>query len=233
MSKVAKRESESGRKSFGCVGLRHVLLSNEPNSMLIKLTKSLFFSIHVLLLTTEGYAEQRLAGIWIDSFHPGISTRSDVTALVSDLQRLNANSVFPEDVYYKSTYEPQAADVEADYDPLADLIEKAHASKKRPIEVHACMVMYPVWRGADGVPTQTNHPYRLHPDWLDQTKQGETFDGKDYAFDPGHPEGQQYLFNVVMDVVSNYDIDGLSLDYIHIQAITGDIIRILLRVSIG
>ena len=185
----------------------------------MKVIKALFLLICILLCGV-GYAEEQLKGVWVDSFHPGVSTRSDVSVLAAELQRLNANSVFPEvrkrgDVYYKSAYEPQAADVEADYDPLADLIEKAHASKKRPIEVHAWMVMYPVWRGADGVPTQPNHPYRLHPEWFDRTKQGETFDGKDYSFDPGHPEVQIYLLNVVMDVVTNYDIDGLSLDYIH------------------
>jgi len=32
--------------------------------------------------------------------------------------------------------------------------------------------------------------------------------------DPGLPEVQNYLYNVVMDVAVNYDIDGIQLDYI-------------------
>ncbi len=29
-------------------------------------------------------------------------------------------------------------------------------------------------------------PYLAHPDWLNRIARGETYDGKDYSFDPSH-----------------------------------------------
>mgnify|MGYP002624415739 FL=1 len=57
-------------------------------------------------------------------------------------------------------------------------------------------------------------PYLAHPDWLNRTARGETFDGKDYSFDPGHAAVQAHLFTVAMDLVSRYELDGLHLDYL-------------------
>ncbi|HWQ92223.1 MAG TPA: DUF4623 domain-containing protein, partial [Clostridia bacterium] len=33
-------------------------------------------------------------------------------------------------------------------------------------------------------------------------------------FDPGHPEVQKHTFNVCMDIITNYNVDGLNFDYI-------------------
>ena len=47
-----------------------------------------------------------------------------------------------------------------------------------------------------------------------QDVNGNTLIGNEYTFDPGHPEVQKHTFNVCMDIITNYNVDGLNFDYI-------------------
>ena len=68
---------------------------------------------------------------------------------------------------------------------------------------------------------QEDHLYFTRPEWLTHNANGnrirfEQFEG---AFlDPGVPEVKEYLVNIFSDIVQNYDIDGLHLDYIRYPA---------------
>jgi len=56
-----------------------------------------------------------------------------------------------------------------------------------------------------------------HPEWItaDFTGQKMPNDILEGAYlEPGIPQVQNYLFNIIMDIVINYDIDGIHLDYI-------------------
>lgn len=88
------------------------------------------------------------------------------------------------------------------YDPLEFAVEEAH---KRGMELHAWFNPY---RAAfDLVPSNTNpnHITRKHPEWF------FNYGGKK-LFNPGLPEVQQYIVDVILDVVRNYDIDGVHFD---------------------
>src|SRR5690606_29080666 len=89
-----------------------------------------------------------------------------------------------------------------------------------PIEIHAWIVAYPIWRSRNVPPRSPDHPYNLHPDWLSQDINGEKYDGTNYQLDPGHPGVQQHLFDVSMELVEKYDIDGLHFDYIRLTGNT-------------
>lgn len=116
------------------------------------------------------------------------------------------------DAYYKSNYELRAANITGppDYDPLAYAIEKAHASG---IEVHAWINTFRVWARKE-LPTDPMHIVLQHPDWITRTSDGTNKAGDGMFLDPGVPEAQDYTFNVFMDIVSNYDIDGIHFDYV-------------------
>ena len=45
------------------------------------------------------------------------------------------------------------------------------------------------------------------------------FIGNEYTFDPGHPDVQRHTFNVAMDIVTNYNVDGINFDYIRYSGI--------------
>ncbi len=163
-------------------------------------------------------AAGELRGWWVDAFHPGFKTPAEVRQLVADARRGHFNALFVQvrkrgDAYYRSVLEPAASDIAPGYDPLADLLAQAHSGNPR-LEVHAWVVVYPVWNDPLQPPNNTNHVARAHPDWLTQSFAGETWDGPMQMLDPAHPGVQQHVFDVVMDLVTHYEIDGLQLDYI-------------------
>ncbi len=173
----------------------------------------------VLLLLARASGAEELRGFWVDAFNAGFKSSSDVTQLVADARAGNFNALFVQvrkrgDAYYLGGLEPKATDITGStFDPLADLVTKAHTGSPR-IEVHAWIVTYNIWNQQSTLPAQPTHPYNLHPDWLTQKADGTKWDGANYAFDPGHPEVQKHTYNVCLDLVNRYDLDGLHFDYV-------------------
>jgi uncharacterized lipoprotein YddW (UPF0748 family) len=164
---------------------------------------------------------QEFRGLWVDAFHAGFRSRSEVTQLIADARAGHFNAVVVEirkrgDAYYNSRHEPKASDVSPpSFDPLADLIAQAHHTNDGPrLEVHAWIVTYPIWGSTNLAAAPANHPVRLHPDWLTTNNSGSAWNGGNLVFDPGHPDVQRHTFDVAMDIISRYDADGLNFDYV-------------------
>ena len=163
--------------------------------------------------------DSEFRAFWVDAFHSGFKTPAQVTQLIADVRAAHCNAIIVEvrkrgDAYYRSATEPLAAEITPGFDPLADIIARAHdTTKGSRLEVHAWVVAYPVWdnRTAAAPP---KHPFALHPSWLTKDDTGQAWDGTAYAFDPGHPAVQKYLYDVCMEIVSRYDIDGFQFDHI-------------------
>lgn len=130
------------------------------------------------------------------------------------VQELNLNTVFfhvrpTADALYESDKEPWARYLTGEqggdpgYDPLSFALKEAH---KRGLELHAWFNPYRVgWKEPDLEGLVESHPVREHPDWLvEYADQG--------FFDPGNPDVQQWVSDVVIDVVQRYDIDGVHFD---------------------
>lgn len=130
-------------------------------------------------------------------------------------QRNGINAVIAQvrpatDAFYPSPYEPwsewltgrQGAPPRPYYDPLQFMIEETH---KRGMEFHAwCNPYRAVFKLGKSFIAST-HITRLHPEWfLD-------YGDKKY-FDPGHPEAQQFVVNVIRDIVSRYAVDAIHFD---------------------
>jgi len=88
------------------------------------------------------------------------------------------------------------------YDPLQFAIEEAH---KRGMELHAWFNPYRGTTSLNQSKISPNHISNTRPEWF------FTYGGKKY-FNPGIPEVRDYIIQVVMDVVRNYDIDGVHFD---------------------
>ncbi|MBZ5857833.1 glycoside hydrolase family 10 protein [Flavihumibacter profundi] len=114
------------------------------------------------------------------------------------------------DAFYPSPYEPwsewltgqQGKPPVPYYDPLQFMIAEAH---KRGLEFHAWLNPYrAVFNLNKSIPSKT-HVTREFPDWfLD-------YGDKKY-FDPGNKAAQQFVVNVVRDMVQRYDVDGVHFD---------------------
>ncbi|TAG21854.1 MAG: hypothetical protein EAZ39_03890, partial [Oscillatoriales cyanobacterium] len=155
---------------------------------------------------------------WVDAFNPGFKTPQEVTKLIADAQRANANAIVAQvrrrgDAFYTSAIEPRTTDpnVPAGFDPLQDLIDKAHAAG---IEVHAWMVTLPVVSGGK---LPANHVWQQHgpnasgkDNWAMLISSGEA---KGFL-DPGNPDALDYTVSVYLDLLKRYDVDGVQLDYV-------------------
>jgi uncharacterized lipoprotein YddW (UPF0748 family) len=164
-------------------------------------------------------------GLWINGWASLYNTASECTTIISRARSGNLNSIAVQmrrrgDAFYNSNYEPKNPEVASTFDPLADILAKAHNTSTggQRLDVHAWMVTYRIWQGSTP-PSNPSHPFNLHPDWLLKNSAGQTFIGGEYAFDPGHPEVQKHTYNVFMDVVSRYDIDGINFDYVRYSSV--------------
>ncbi|MCJ8210629.1 family 10 glycosylhydrolase [Mucilaginibacter sp. RS28] len=102
------------------------------------------------------------------------------------------------------------------YDPLEFAITEAH---KRGMELHAWINPYRATFDANYANIASNHPTKTHPEWF------FTY-GKQKLFNPGLPEVREYIVQVVLDIVKNYEIDGLHMDdYFYPYPIAGQVIN--------
>lgn len=167
--------------------------------------------------------EPEFRALWVDAWSGDFSTPAACSRLIDQARRGHFNALVVQvrrrgDAFYHSNYEPKAAGLATDFDPLLDLLTKAHQTDagRQRLEIHAWIVTYNIWNQLSTPPAATSppHPYAAHPDWVTQDSTGARWDGSNYAFDPAHPEVQEHTWRVAMDLISRYDIDGLNFDYI-------------------
>jgi uncharacterized lipoprotein YddW (UPF0748 family) len=91
-------------------------------------------------------------------------------------------------------------------DPLADLISQAHQRG---------MLVMP-WFEFGFMAPLSSELATQHPQWLTQTRDGRQTSisaaGEVAWLNPFHPEVQKFITDLVMDVVNQYDIDGVQFD---------------------
>ena len=114
------------------------------------------------------------------------------------------------DAFYPSPYEPwsqwltgkQGVPPSPYYDPLEFMITETH---KRNMEFHAWINPYRAVFNIRSSSIAPTHITRLHPDWF------LTYGDKRY-FDPGNKQVQQYVANIVKDIVTRYSVDAIHFD---------------------
>ncbi len=136
-------------------------------------------------------------------------------ALLDTLKAGNINAVMLQvrptaDAFYQSSYEPWSHNLTGTrgqypgYDPLQYAIDECH---KRGMECHAWVnpFRYEVNAGSYGnVDIRANHP-----DWLLYYSNG-SYNGT--IMDPGLPVVREYVRDVMMEMINNYDVDGMIWD---------------------
>lgn len=152
--------------------------------------------------------------------------KQEMTAILDQLKAGNMNAVCFQarpvaDAFYRSSYEPWShiltgqRGMDPGYDPLAYAVEQAHA---RGMELHAWVNPFRYEINAGERKTAINNGSALagsdpvrsqHPEWLLKYNNG-AFSGT--ILDPGNPEARAYVVNVLLEIVNNYDIDGLLMD---------------------
>lgn len=144
------------------------------------------------------------------------SMQAEMNRMLDSIQTLNLNTVCFQvrcnaDAFYKSQYEPWSdlltgtRGKDPGFDPLQLWTEECH---KRGMQIHAWLNPYrynnkkAMWN--DGC--EIGYEY-THPDWLFLA-----YNDACVVMDPGNPEVRQRVKEVVGDIISHYDVDGIIFD---------------------
>jgi len=145
------------------------------------------------------------------------SDRKQLGQALQQLKQLNFNTIYP--VVWNSGYVmyPSTVAQNAEIQPfvyrgaegqdiVADIIAQAHQ--------HNLLVM--PWFEFGFMAPPTSELATNHPDWLTQEIDGDntsiTAAGEVAWLNPFHPEVQKFLTELVLEAVSNYDLDGIQFD---------------------
>jgi uncharacterized lipoprotein YddW (UPF0748 family) len=161
---------------------------------------------------------QEIRGVWMTSNDfDTLKDRAKVQEAMSQLRRLNFNTIYP--VVWNSGYVmyPSAIAQRAGIQPfvlrgadghdiLADLINQAHRKGLLAIPWFEFGFMAP----------PTSELALNYPDWFTQKRDGSQTSisaaGEVMWLNPFHPKVQQFITNLVLEVVTQYDADGIQFD---------------------
>ena len=181
----------------------------------------LILSYQILL----AQAKPEFRGVWIatvdnidwptkGNYHAD-SQKAEFIRILDAHQRNGMNAIIAQvrpatDALYPSPYEPwsewltgkQGRPPFPYYDPLQFMIEETH---KRGMEFHAWCNPYRAIFQLNKSSIAPTHITRIHPEWfLDY--------GDKRYFDPGNKEAQDFVVNVIRDIVSRYAVDAIHFD---------------------
>ncbi|KAB8316547.1 glycoside hydrolase family 10 protein [Tolypothrix campylonemoides VB511288] len=161
---------------------------------------------------------QEIRGVWItNNDFDTLKDRAKVQDAVSQLRRLNFNTIYP--VVWNSGYVmyPSAVAKNAGIQPfvlrgsdgrdiLADLITQAHRQG---------LLVIP-WFEFGFMAPPTSELALNHPEWLTQKRDGGETSisaaGEVVWLNPFNPKVQQFISNLVLEIVTQYDVDGIQFD---------------------
>ncbi|SVC87505.1 uncharacterized protein METZ01_LOCUS340359, partial [marine metagenome] len=126
--------------------------------------------------------------------------------------------------FYDSNIVPKHPNIDPDFDPLEYTLTLGNALG---LEVHAWLNSYILW-SSKYEPEDPQHLYHTHKEWVEadrnlkmdsQIKLSEpkSPQWEGIYLSPLHPEVNTYLLSVYSEIINEYKIDGIHLDYIRFQ----------------
>lgn len=183
------------------------------------------FELIIVILFTCNFLKAEIKALWVPIWE--INSVEKIDALMEELKGKNLNQLLVQ-VRYRgdAAYVPNKKDstyfnpekryhaiTDSLFDPLDYIISKAG---ERKLEVHAWFPAF-VITGHDLTKLDSSHVYFTKPQWITANFHKQPMKPQDDVgsfLDPGIPEVQNYNLNVIMDIISNYDLAGFHLDYI-------------------
>ena len=147
-----------------------------------------------------------------------------------DFDKVFVQCRFRGDAFYSSKLVPKNPSIQdRSFDPLDYAISIGH---QLGLEVHAWMNTYILWTKSGkkkSAPNNLSHIYHTNKEWTESNIYGKSDSDIDLDqvqslnwggvyLSPNHPEVNNYLSLVFKEIIDNYNIDGLHLDYIRFQS---------------
>src|SRR6266498_2865795 len=145
------------------------------------------------------------------------------------------------DAHYRSRREPRAIELKdqpAEFDPLAVTLAEA---KQRGLKVHAWLNTS-LLANLDALPTDPKHVYNRHPEWLAvprpvaaelynmsprdpryrarivEWSKANRSELEGVYTGPANAKVREHIYKIWMDVLKNYEVDGLHFDYVRLAS---------------
>jgi uncharacterized lipoprotein YddW (UPF0748 family) len=164
--------------------------------------------------------------IWLD--RGTIVDAGSPTALAAVFDKLAAagiNTVFFETInagypIYPSRIAPAQNPLTLSWDPLQAAVQLAH---ERDMELHAWMWTFAVGNTRHNLLPEIDRPsdyigpvLTAHPDWANLDLHERKFPSgqPETWLDPANPQARAYLLSLIREMVQDYGVDGIQLDYI-------------------
>ena len=167
--------------------------------------------------------KREFRAVWVATFHnidwpsaKGLAPaaqKQEFEELLARQQQNGMNALFVQvrpsgDAFYQSNLAPWSEYLTGTqgtppgYDPLAFMVDAAH---QKGMEFHAWMNPFRAISHKRFSSVAPDNVALIRPEW--------TFEyGERIYLNPGLPEVRDYLVEVIMEVVTNYDVDGIHFD---------------------
>ncbi|AFZ47399.1 protein of unknown function DUF187 [Cyanobacterium stanieri PCC 7202] len=172
------------------------------------------------------FAQSEVRAVWLDrGTIVKAKSKADLKPLFDRFAEAGINTIFFETVnasypVYPSRVAPEQNPMTRGWDPLQAAIELAH---EREMELHAwAWIFAGANQGHNRLLNQSDNylgpVLSRNPSWVLRDQDGQAFNrtpGFQKAFiDPANPQAREYLHRLLEEIVQNYDVDGVQLDYI-------------------
>ena len=177
-----------------------------------------------LSIATHAKEPQRMA-MWV--IRDQIKSPDSIDKIIDFAHRNGFTDLFVQvrgrgDAFYKSSVVPRSQNLpKNEFDPLKYFLDNAHPKN---LKIHAWINMFLLW-SSDDKPQDKNHLYYRHPEWLSVDADGvkdinrkfkdfNKINTEGIYLSPLVPEVNDHLVEVIKEIVENYNVDGIHLDYI-------------------
>jgi len=190
--------------------------------------KIVCFIIISLTLFSYTYANNYFRGVWVATVYnldyPSTGTtdinilKKEAITILDNIQKAGFNAIFLQvrpsaDSFYKSSIFPWSKYLTGtngvapsnNFDPLSFWVTEAH---QRGIELHVWINPYRITKNGDSEYNliSESSPAKLHPEYVVKYSDGN------YYFNPGIPEVRKLVIDGVLEIINNYDVDGIHMD---------------------
>ncbi|MEN8119759.1 MAG: family 10 glycosylhydrolase [Bacteroidota bacterium] len=194
----------------------------------IKIFLTIYISFSAFFVKAQLIPDEEFRAVWVTTAFnidwpssPKLNSdrqKQEFISLLDEHKSYGINAVFVQvkpsgEVFWPSKHEPwshwltgeQGKAPNPYYDPLQFMIDECH---KRNIEFHAWINPFRSVSNIARVKPVSDHITRKHPEWF-ISYGGDII--KKYL-NPGIPKARAYVINVIMEIVHNYEIDGIHFD---------------------
>ena len=148
--------------------------------------------------------------------------KAEAVKILDNAKKIGLNTIIIQvrpaaDAIYPSKYFPwsrfltggEGLQPEQGFDPLAFWVEQAHL---RDMALHAWITPFRVTKKASSEPDHhfsslaPSNPAKIHQDWVIRHSDGNLY------FNPGIPEVRKLILDSTLEIIHEYDIDGIHFD---------------------